>query len=403
MFRYTVARFGRRPGFMLAMVLFAAVLTAALCLINRNIEDEIAAYEETYRTIPVKVQMCDLTGYEVDDLNGAAYVMNVFRSEYEMGKYLKDVELKVAHKNASLTIDGQETRLGALYGITSLDIDANFAQQPDNAVAWAEGYDESILKTDERVCIVPETMVSGLDIQAMAVKLNVIEVHTDIWTYYYEKDFIYDMKIAGTYKGDGEVYVPFDFLTDALRRHDNFSIIKITAASATAADNYFLDELKEEAYDWFAVPNDTGEETLWENGPYYFETYPTALKIDDSRLAAASAAMENSIKINTMCAYIVLGISAVAGFFAGFLAIRSRKREISLMRTLGNSALSIFAGFGLEQLICLVLGVFIGGAAFMWRPAEQVGLFMGIYFLGIAAALAVFISKNLLHGQNEDE
>ena len=55
MFKHTVARIKCRPWFMLAMVAFSAVLSAVLCSLNRNIEDEVAEYEEAYRTIPVKV------------------------------------------------------------------------------------------------------------------------------------------------------------------------------------------------------------------------------------------------------------------------------------------------------------------------------------------------------------
>ena len=175
------------------------------------------------------------------------------------------------------------------------------------------------------------------------------------------------------------------------------------AASAVFVDNYKLEEFRDEMLDWFPEPNDTGEKTYWERGYHGLHYYPVAMKIDDSKLHAASAAMENSIKINSMCAYIVLGLSAVAGFFVGFLAIRSRKREITLMRSLGNSGLSIFAGCCAEQLLCLIIGTAVGGAAFMWRPLEQIGLFMGIYFIGTILSLVIFISRNLLQGQKEDE
>ena len=109
MFKHTIARFKRKPWFMLAMVVFSAVLAAVLCSLNKNIEDEIAAYEEAYRTIPVTVQMTDLAGVETDNLGATTFVMNALRSEFELGKYLKDIELKAVHENASITINGNLT------------------------------------------------------------------------------------------------------------------------------------------------------------------------------------------------------------------------------------------------------------------------------------------------------
>ncbi len=210
------------------------------------------------------------------------------------------------------------------------------------------------------------------------------------------------MKIAGTHNlNDGLIYCPFYTLSKIRSSINAFT--NIDAAHAYAADNYKLDELREVAYEWFAKPNASGVKTQTDKKLAGLSYFPSAILIDDSKLDTAAVAMENSIKINTMCSYVVLGLSAVAGFFVGFLAIRSRKREITLMRSLGNSGLSIFAGCCAEQLLCLIIGTAIGGAAFMWRPLEHIGLFMGIYFIGTIISLVIFISRNLLQGQKEDE
>ncbi len=407
MFKHTMARIKRKPHFMLAMVVFSAVLAAVLCSLNRNIEDEIAEYEEAYATIPVTVQMCDLMGVEVDDLEAFEYAYNVMLSDYELGTYLKDIQFKCSLHSwvlQSLTIDisGTQQRLDRLVGISSREIDSELAQRSDNVFAWFEGYDESILQGNELVCLIPESLMQQSGGEPFYAEI-VIRKKT-AYTLYGEAAMLSrKVLVVGTHKAKSDtVYLPFSTLWK-IRKDASTQSGLVDAASAVMADNYMIEQFREEMLDWFPEPNDTGEETYWERGYQGWHYYPVAMKIDDSRLQLADSAMQNSIKINTLCSYVVLGLSAVAGFFVGFLAIRSRKREITLMRSLGNSGLSIFAGCCFEQLLCLVLGTAIGGAAFMWRPIEQIGIFMGIYFLGTIVSLVIFISRNLLQGQKEDE
>ena len=51
----------------------------------------------------------------------------------------------------------------------------------------------------------------------------------------------------------------------------------------------------------------------------------------------------------------------------------------------------------------MLLGVVLGGAAFLWRPLEQLLLFVVIYALGLTLALLVFLRKNLMATIKEDE
>ena len=48
-------------------------------------------------------------------------------------------------------------------------------------------------------------------------------------------------------------------------------------------------------------------------------------------------------------------------------------------------------------------GMVLAGAPFLWRPLDDLGLFAGIYFVGLAFALLIFLSKNLLTTIKEDE
>ena len=73
------------------------------------------------------------------------------------------------------------------------------------------------------------------------------------------------------------------------------------------------------------------------------------------------------------------------------------------MRTMGASQISIFIQLAVEQMLCIVAGIFLGGLVFLWQPIEKLGLFGGIYLIGLAAALLIFLRKNLLTSIKEDE
>ena len=83
--------------------------------------------------------------------------------------------------------------------------------------------------------------------------------------------------------------------------------------------------------------------------------------------------------------------------------IRNRKRDIALMRILGKSNVAVYWNFVLEQMSCIILGIIAGGAYNLWRPINRIAIFAMIYYIGLSAALAIFLRKNLLTTIKEDE
>ena len=127
------------------------------------------------------------------------------------------------------------------------------------------------------------------------------------------------------------------------------------------------------------------------------------MDINDDLLQTLVVTMERSLTINRLSSALIFVMSAVAGFLTGFLVIRSRKREITLMRTIGCSGGRIYAEFALEQLACLCIGVLLGGSYAMWQPLWKIVLFAALNFVGLSAALIVFLNVNLLSTMKEDE
>ena len=93
--------------------------------------------------------------------------------------------------------------------------------------------------------------------------------------------------------------------------------------------------------------------------------YCFALDINDSQLVQAKINLNNSMAVNFIAVVLVFVMSIGAGALVGFLMIRSRKREIIIMRSVGTSNHQIYGGFVFEQMVYVVLGTLAGGAYFM--------------------------------------
>lgn len=209
------------------------------------------------------------------------------------------------------------------------------------------------------------------------------------------------LSIAGTFSGtaEAEIYCPYAYsarLGSEIGQED-----ALDSVSAKLAANDDLEEMKGMRARWFAEPSVDGLAQQW--GKNGYESYPYALDIDDSALRGVAAVLENEMRINRIATLLIFVLSAAAGFLASFLMIRSRKREIVLMRTLGTAALSIFGGFFAEQLLAVGSGIALGGAAFFWKPLWQLGVFAGVYMMGLSLSLLIFLRSNLMDTIKEEE
>ena len=386
----------RAPIPFVAVFLFAFVISIIVCALHVSNEAEIRNYEEVFATVPVKVTVTNLAGTSRDNLKIPIWVLNVLTGRravpVPLDKYVKDVQIKCS-------IFGEEYRTKKntdLRGITSLSCENSILPENGCVIAWNEGYDESIFSGEEAVCIIPrdKTMLDN----------GTGEVVLDFTSYRGEERYAYQctLKIVGTYTGGDEVsvYCPY-LIVDQVYSKLKQSERQFDSISATLADNSYLEEFREIMTYWFVEPSPLAYQIPWDKMGYDY--YPYALDIDDAVLQKTKEILDDSIEFNRTCTAIILGISVVAGFLVGFLMIRNRKREIILMRTIGECDRNIYLGFVFEQMTCILLGIVVGGAFYMWRAAGKLMMFSLIYFVGLSFALIVFLRKNLLTTIKDDE
>lgn len=447
-----IKRLKRAPFFAMAILLFAAIISVIICALHASNEAELRNYEEMWQTVPITVTVTDLSGVNngkllidpwvldlfIDDEPVRFYDLSVLENpndfvaaskliketepiKLSLGEYVKDLQIQM--RMPINTINGTRyTSAGSttqLYGITTINSDKQLLPENGCQITWYEGYDESIFTGEDMLCIIPEEMAERYDNDGMAdlyfsnksenpviVTLPNGEKKVEFPT----KEYNCSLKIAGTYTaGDRKsIYCPyliFEQITGELEIRK-----LIYSLSATLADNTRLEEFREVISFCFREPSPDAEKVDWfvsilneDYNGYRENYYPYALDINDSNLFDLAAILEDSIKFNLTVTIMVVALSAIAGFLVGFLMIRRRKRDIMLIRMVGESNVRVYVGFVLEQMICIILGVIVGGAYYMWKPMDNLLLFVLIYFVGLSLALVIFMSKKLIKNIKEDE
>lgn len=405
MFETILRRNSRQPVAALAVLLFAAVLTVVLCHLHKTSEAERRSYEETYASVPVFFKVVDLDGSKPKDYTGInGWVVDLFDDDWlkpMLKPYVREIHVRVSLTGRYFLTDAsgkKQERTQTTTGVSSTRVAEELTEGWGGKIYWNEGYDESILMTNEFVCIVPESMKEHQQLEMY-------------YTYSYnpsgsmgdsiKKEITRTFQVVGYYTdpGNSRIYCPYETLVYI---HGYIGKSKtIEEIGAILNDNTKLDALKADASQWFAKPNPMGEKTPW--GRYSYEYYLYAMDFDDTMLNNLEADMKSSMRLNALASAAVFTLSAGAGFLTGFLVIRARKREIALMRTMGQPQKDIFKELALEQMLCIGLGIILGGSYGLWRPVLRLLLFACIYFVGLTAALIVFLRKNLLTTMKEDE
>ena len=413
MWKLTFKRMIRSPLPAVGVLLFAMVMSVVLQSLHHSKAEAQEYYEEIYNQIDVTCTVTNLRGTRSDGLYLNNEIVNEF-TEYRdwMGQssilpLVENVQIKSQHK-LSGELSGR-----MLVGITSL----NMAQElwPENGctIIWNDGFDKSMFEEDGLVCIIPQALAEKLTKEQTAERnepnkpdgeqdiknyVDTIPVKLeldDAYSFYpvEPKDYSGTMKIAGVYSGGDQKTVYCAWLTLMGIWDEMGQFESAVAAHATLRNNSQVSALREAATEFFSEPDPNAD----------VNSMDLALDIDDSKLQDADLTLRRSLRVNELSTMLVFVLSAGVGFLIGFLMIRSRKMEITLLRTMGTPNQMIYASYAAEQMLCVVAGIVIGIAVCRWRVSAQLIIFACIYFVGLTMAIQMFLHKNLLTTIKEDE
>lgn len=380
----------REPIPCVAAILFTAILAVILCFLHQSQKEEQKNYENTYHSTPITFEITWLDGTRLNNSAPASghmadilpeLFLGTSRHQPQFDDLVTDLQIRMSYYGT--LADGE---FKDMVGLTSPKAASNHASEFGEMIEWYDGFDESIFATNRLVCIAPSSF-EGMDEVTM--------------TFSNRGEYTCTFQIVGLYTGTGnsDLYCPYAVMEQIYARVNEPKAVE--HLSGRLANNDDLELFRERAKEWFATPNPLGDPTPW--GKMSYEYYPLAIDINDSLLKNLESDLQQSMTINRIAAALVFILSAGAGFLTGFLVIRSRKREIGLMRTLGTSNTTICMELEMEQILCVATGVAIGGSYSLWEPVGQLCVFAGIYIAGLTVASPVFMRTNLLATMKEDE
>lgn len=380
----------KRPMVAAAVLIFTAIVTLALCGLHSGMDAAQEQYGEIYRQVDVRCTVTNLAGDQSEQLYISTDIISLFTDPSKhcsLAEFVEDVQMK---GTTDISYMGESY---VLVGITSIQVDARLRPENECTIFWNDGKDEYVFGGSEVLCIIP---------RALEKKMKEVELASDIFELHisadnmFETDFDGQLAIAGTYQGKNEntIYCPWETYVAILRGMGRPAVAD--SLYATVRDNRDLPLLRETAAEHFAQPdpNAAGLDIV---GDYFL-----ALDINDSQLTHAKTNLDNSLKINRIAVGLIFILTTAAGAFIAFLVIRSRKKEILLMRTLGMSNGRIYLSIAAEQLLGAILGTFAGGVKFAWNPVMWLVVFVFVYYAGLSAAILNLLHKNLLSDMKEE-
>lgn len=220
-------------------------------------------------------------------------------------------------------------------------------------IQWLEGYDESCLEGEERICIISEDLGYALG--------DTVPFLASVWVGQNKVEGIFHLKVVGTYPGKitgvscGMPLKTMKELTETANQVHKQN-------GAYYEWEFCVDEI------YFTVGNNQQLEKIKagmiEQGLLSSESSKLfQIHMDDRILKEAVGPIESNLaQLEGSYLFFFLMITAI-GFFVSFLQIRGRKPEYAVMRMLGESRMQITLKAILEQFVFCLGGVILGAAA----------------------------------------
>lgn len=257
-----------------------------------------------------------------------------------------------------------------------------------DSIRWMDGYDESCMEGNERICIISEKWGYHPG--------DTVPFLAEVVVYKRPMKGIFRLKVAGTYPGKITEFagvMPLKTMEEltvaanaAQKQHGNsynwsFSIDEVYF---TVKDNRQLNEIKT----MITERGLRGSDTL-------------RVRIDDRILKETVGPIESNLaQLEGSYLFFFLMI-AVLGAFISFLLARDRKPEYAVMGMLGESRIQITLKALLEQFILCLAGVVLGVAAGHFIDVVRFdkgicAMILFCYTLGAAAAVMLTVRVNVM-------
>lgn len=332
------------------------------------------------------------SGYFRPLYGSASFVIRTFPKdilEESAGEGASEQQKLIAFQNLLASFEEEDSGgvSGSMKACSSFSAEDELVRIRED-IRWLEGYDESCLEGDERICIISDKWgYAPGDTIPLLARVPVSKT---------QLEGIFHLKVAGTYPGKITKFaavMPLKTMEDltiaATAVHKqagnpyawNFGL---NAVYFTVRDNQQLDQIK-------AAITESGLRS----------NKLVRVRIDDRILKETVGPIESNLaQLEGSYLFFFVMIAAI-GFLLSFLLARGRKPEYAVMRMLGESRLQITLKALLEQFVLCLGGVLLGAAAVGiigqegFRPGVCAAILL-CYTLGAAVAVLLTVRVNVM-------
>lgn len=399
----------RRKAACLLVVVSTMAATVFMLFYPSLIDNTRKRLEETYSSITVtgsilsedKIvpavsgsmwEKMQQSGYFSSLYGSASFVIRAFPKdilEESAGEGASEQQKLIAFQNLLASFEEEDSGgvSGSMKACSSFSAEDELVRIRED-IRWLEGYDESCLEGDERICIISDKWgYAPGDTIPLLARVPVSKT---------QLEGIFHLKVAGTYPGKITKFaavMPLKTMEDltiaATAVHKqagnpyawNFGL---NAVYFTVRDNQQLDQIK-------AAITESGLRS----------NKLVRVRIDDRILKETVGPIESNLaQLEGSYLFFFVMIAAI-GFLLSFLLARGRKPEYAVMRMLGESRLQITLKALLEQFVLCLGGVLLGAAAvgIIGQEGFRPGICAAIllcYTLGAAAAVTLTVRVNVM-------
>lgn len=399
----------RRKAACLLVVVSTMAATVFMLFYPSLIDNTRKRLEETYSSITVtgsilsedKIvpavsgsmwEKMQQSGYFSSLYGSASFVIRTFPKdilEESAGEGASEQQKLIAFQNLLASFEEEDSGgvSGSMKACSSFSAEDELVRIRED-IRWLEGYDESCLEGDERICIISDKWgYAPGDTIPLLARVPVSKT---------QLEGIFHLKVAGTYPGKITKFaavMPLKTMEDltvaATAVHKqagnpyawNFGL---NAVYFTVRDNQQLDQIK-------AAITESGLRS----------NKLVRVRIDDRILKETVGPIESNLaQLEGSYLFFFVMIAAI-GFLLSFLLARGRKPEYAVMRMLGESRLQVTLKALLEQFVLCLGGVLLGAAAvgIIGQEGFRPGICAAIllcYTVGAAVAVLLTVRVNVM-------
>ena len=332
------------------------------------------------------------SGYFSPLYGSASFVIRTFPKdilEESAGEGASEQQKLIAFQNLLASFEEEDSGgvSGSMKACSSFSAEDELVRIRED-IRWLEGYDESCLEGDERICIISDKWgYAPGDTIPLLARVPVSKT---------QLEGIFHLKVAGTYPGKITKFaavMPLKTMEDLT--------VAATAVHKQAGNPYAWNFGLNEVY--FTVRDnqqlDQIKAAITESG--LRSNKLVRVRIDDRILKETVGPIESNLaQLEGSYLFFFVMIAAI-GFLLSFLLARGRKPEYAVMRMLGESRLQITLKALLEQFVLCLGGVLLGAAAVGiigqegFRPGVCAAILL-CYTVGAAVAVLLTVRVNVM-------